>query len=448
MKSKPSATVWLALIAVTIWLRPSSAQQLSQPAPFPPSPVAPLTVKVIRAARLLDPKTGAIQADGYLVIRGNQIESIGGAIPPEAQVIDLGDVTLLPGLIDCHTHLLLRPEDQVWPPAILFKPNVYRAIESTQAARIALDLGFTTVRDTDNEGAKFADTALRDAIARGIAVGPRMLVATDAISITGGDMNHVGINPELTLPQVGAMADTRDQLIEEVRRQVKLGADFIKIYATSTRRQVDPKTMEPLAQFSFEDLKAVVEEAKRWRKDVAAHCYGGVAAQNAIRAGVRTIEHGPLFDESDFRVMIDHGVFWVPTLITYYKRQETPFEKEFVRRHREAFQMGLRMGAKIAFGTDVGSFPHGEQNQEFELMVNYGMKPIDAIRSATLTAAELLRMDGKIGCIDKGCYADVIAVEGDPTSRIADIEKVRFVMKDGVVYKNLRGNTFPLRIID
>lgn len=421
--------------------RRQEKQAIPENSPFKSyNEVDPNAATVIRAARILDPATGNPIRNSYIVVRGEKIESIGGEIPAGSQSIDLGNQTLLPGLIDLHTHFDLRPEDQVWPPAILFKTNVYRAIESVDAARRALGLGFTTVRDTDNEGVVHGDTALRDAIARGVVPGPRMLVCSDAISLTAGDMNLTGVNPELNLPQPAAMADTREQMIYEVRRQIRIGADWIKVYASGTRRHVEPKTMTPLHQYTYEDFKAMVEEARRFRRDIACHAYGGESAQAAMRAGVRTIEHGPLFSEEDFKVMLQQGTYWVPTMITYYKRQRTDFEKDFVARHKRAFQTALRMGVKIGFGTDVGSYPHGEQSEEFDLMVGYGMKPIDAIRAATTVAAQVLRMEGRIGTLAKGAFADLVAVDGDPTADITAIKKVRFVMKGGRVFHNSISN--------
>jgi imidazolonepropionase-like amidohydrolase len=399
----------------------------------------------IRSERVLEPRTGHVWSPGVVIVRGERIESIEATPPPGARLADLGDHTLLPGLIDCHTHLLLRPEDQVWPPAILFKTQVYRMIEGVAAARTALDLGFTTVRDTDNEGVWHGDTALRDAVARGIVPGPRLLVASDAISITAGDMTLQGVNPELKLPDVAAMADSRDQMIAEVRRQVKIGADWIKIYTSSTRRDVDRRTMEPLHQMTVEDVQAIVAEAKRFRRDVAAHAYGGASAHAGILGGARTIEHGPLFEETDFRLLVEHGVFWVPTMTTYYLRQTTDFEREFVRRHEQAFRLGLRLGARIAFGTDVGSFDHGRQVEEFDLMVMYGMTPLQAIQSATTVAAELLRLEGQVGTLSDGAYADLIAVEGDPLADIGALKKVRFVMKGGKVFRDRTGATEGLK---
>ncbi len=393
---------------------------------------------VIRAARILEPRTGNATLGGHLIVRGECIVGINEPIPPQAEVVDLGQVTLMPGLIDLHTHLLLRDEDQTFPYSVWWKTTPYRTIEGVDAAIKSLRLGFTTVRDTDHEGAVNADTALRDAIARGVIPGPRMLVVTAGITITGGDMNYMLMSPELAgkVPEPADLADTSAQLVERVRSQIKQGADWVKVYANSTRRQTDPVAMQGLPQFSVEEMKLIVNEARRFRRDVVAHVYGGPGAQAAILGGVRTIEHGPLMSEEDLRAAVKMGTYWVPTLTTYHKRQTTDFEKQFVQYHRDAFQKALRLGVRIAFGTDVGSFPFGEQNQEFGLMVQYGMKPIDALRTATSVAAEVLRMEGEIGTLAGGSTADLIAVSGEPEADIAAITQVRFVMTNGRIFRN------------
>ncbi|MBB4937670.1 imidazolonepropionase-like amidohydrolase [Streptosporangium album] len=391
----------------------------------------------VRASRVLDPASGEYYEDASVVIADGRIVSVVDNPPADAELIDVGRLTLMPGLIDCHTHMLLRPEDQVWPPALLFKTQVYRVIEGVNACDRALQIGFTSARDTDNEQVWHGDTALRDAIEAGIIPGPRMAVASDGISITGGDMRiDDKVNPELHLPDVAGMVDTRDELIKEVRRQIKIGADWVKIYATSTRKDVEPEELEPLHQFTEEDIAAVVAEAKRYRRDVAAHAYGKDGAQAAIRGGVRTLEHGPLLTEEDLQAMLEFGTFWVPTMGTYYKRQHTDFDRRFVKRHEGAFKRGLELGVKIAFGTDVGSFPHGEQMDEFSLMVQYGMKPLDAIRSATVVAAEVLRKEGQIGTLAAGAHADLVAVDGDPLQDIEALKRVGFVMKGGRVHRD------------
>jgi imidazolonepropionase-like amidohydrolase len=391
----------------------------------------------LRAARVLDPAASDVLQDGYVHVRDGKIVGCVSGAPAGIPVVDLGSSTLLPGLVDCHTHLMLRPEDQVWPPAITFKTQVYRMIEGVAAARRTLEIGFTSARDTGNEGAVHCDTALRDAIARGVVPGPRLQVATDAISITAGDMALVSeVNPELGLPDPAGMADTRDEMIKEVRRQIKIGADWIKIYCTGTRKHVDPETMEPLHQMTPDDVRAIVAEAGRYRKDVAAHAYGGDGAQAAILGGVRTLEHGPLLTEDDLQLLREHGTFWVPTLGTYYLRRKTDFDRRFTERHETAFRRALELQVRIAFGTDVGSYDHGGQMAEIFLMVRYGMEPIEAIRSATVVAAEVLRQDGRIGSLAEGAHADLIAVDGDPTTDIESLGRVSFITTGGRVFRD------------
>ncbi len=405
---------------------------------------APKTT-VIRAARMLDPVAGRIVPNASIVVVGDRVQSVGpsttlragGQAPAGAATIELGDVTLLPGLIDAHTHNLLEPDDEVTAP-VLTKSQAYRAIEGVSAVKKNLEAGFTTMRDLDSEGAGFADVALRDAINKGVVPGPRLLVATYALTITAGHMNLTGMNPDLALPDPASLTDSRDAMIAEIRREVKYGADWIKLYATGTLRHVNRDTLEPLPQVSLDDVKAVVAEAARWRKDVAAHAYGGVGARNAVEGGVRSIEHGWILDDDLLRLMVEKGTFWCPTLSVF--RPEAGLEKpdDFTRRvvesHKRTFQAAMKAGVKIVFGTDVGAFPHGTNNREFTYMVEYGMTPLEAIRSATTRAAELLRMEKQIGSIAPGRYADIIAVQGDPLQNIEAIKKVVFVMKGGQVY--------------
>lgn len=396
-------------------------------------------ITVIRAARMLDPVAGRIVPNALVVVVGDRIQSIGGVAPAGATTIDLGDLTLLPGLVDAHTHNLLQPDDEVTPP-ILTKSQAYRAIEGVAAARKNLEAGFTTMRDLDSEGAGFADVALRDAITKGVVPGPRLLVATYALTITGGHMNQTGMNPDIVIPEPATLTDSRDAMIAEIRREVKYGADWIKLYATGTLRHVNRETLEPLSQVSLDDVKAVVAEAARWRKDVAAHAYGGVGARNAIEGGVRSIEHGWILDEDALKLMVQKGTYWCPTLSVF--RPEAGLDKpdDFTRRvvesHKKTFQAAMKAGVKIVFGTDVGAFPHGTGNREFTYMVEYGMTPLEAIRSATTRAAELLRMENHIGSVSPGKYADLMAVEGDPLQHIEAIKNPRFVMKGGDVIVN------------
>ena len=402
-------------------------------------PAAPAVV-VLRPAATLDPQSGQLMRGATVVVRGDRIETVGtsGTPPPGAHVIELSGLTLLPGLIDAHTHVLLQPEDEAWPPPVVYKTQAFRTIQAVAAARKDLEAGFTALRDVDSEGAGFADVDLRETIARGIVPGPRLYVATLAITITAGHMNLTGVNPELGMPDPAARADTRDAMIAEVRRQVKGGADWIKLYATGTLRHVDRKTLEPIGQVSLEDVQAVVTEARRWRKDVAAHAYGGDGAKNAIRGGVRSIEHGMLLDDVAVDLLKQHGTYWVPTLSVYaagLDRDKTDFTRRVVDRHKQVFQKARARGVRIAFGTDAGAIEHGTQAVEFARMVEYGMKPLEAIRTATTVAAELLRREGEIGALAPGAYADIIAVDGNPLEDISALRRVRFVMKGGVLVK-------------
>ncbi|HLF85196.1 MAG TPA: amidohydrolase family protein [Blastocatellia bacterium] len=399
------------------------------------------TVTVIRCGRLIDPVSGSVIQNAVIIVRGERIEQVGVGlkIPDGAKVIDLSPYTVLPGLIDCHTHVMLQPEDERGAPPIVTKSQAFRTVQGVAAVKRDLEAGFTTMRDLDSEGAGFADVAIRDGINRGIIPGPRLFVSTYALTITGGHMNNAGLNPDIQIPEPATLTDSRAAMIAEIRREVKYGADWIKLYATGTLRHVDPATLESLSQVSLEDVKAVVAEAARWRRDVAAHAYGGEGAKNAIRGGVRSIEHGMLMDDETLKLLVEHGTFWCPTLSVYIPESaedDTLLRRRIVAHHKKVFQKAMTMGVKICFGTDVGAFEHGTSAREFVKMVEYGMKPIDAIRSATIRAAELLRMEKQIGSIETGKLADIIAVEGDPLNDVKALTRATFVMKDGRVYKS------------
>ena len=398
-------------------------------------------VTAIKCGRLINTVDGSVTQNAVIIVRGDRIEQAGAgvSIPSGAKVIDLSAFTVLPGLIDCHTHVLLQPEDERGAPPVVTKSQAFRTVQGVAAAKRDLEAGFTTMRDLDSEGAGFADVAIRDGINRGIIPGPRLFVSTYALTITGGHMNNAGLNPDIQIPEPATLTDSRDAMIAEIRREVKYGADWIKLYATGTLRHVDPVTLEPLSQVSLDEVKAVVAEAARWHRDVAAHAYGGEGAKNAIRGGVRSIEHGMLMDDEALKLLVEHGTFWCPTLSVYLPEStedDTEMRRRIVIHHREVFQKAMRMGVKICFGTDVGAFDHGTSAREFVKMVEYGMKPIDAIRSATVRAAELLRMEKEIGSIQTGRLADIIAVEGNPVDDIRALTQVVFVMKSGQVYKS------------
>lgn len=400
----------------------------------------------VRAGQVLEVETGTLIPNVVILIRGGHIEAVGPEvrIPQGATVIDLSDAVVLPGLIDAHTHVCIQPDYGSNNP-ILYKSIPYRTVEAVHAAQATLDAGFTTVRDLDSEGADWADVAIRDGINAGLITGPRMQVATLAISITGGYMNQVGLAPGIEVPQWGALADSPAALVQEVRRQIKYGTDWIKLYATGTTRNIDPDTMEPLAQFGYDDIKLVVDEAARFRKPVAAHAYGGPGARDAIRAGVRSIEHGFLLDDEALGLMVQHGTYWVPTLSVYVpsspRAEWGALRTAIVAAHEQTFRRAVEKGVKIAYGTDAGALPHGDNAVDFARMVAYGMTPLQAIESATSVAAELMGMDGAVGTLAAGAFADVIAVPANPLDDIAVLGDVRFVMKGGTVIKNAATGT-------
>jgi imidazolonepropionase-like amidohydrolase len=401
---------------------------------------APATT-ALRCGHLLDPASGKTTENAVVLVRDGRVAAVGSgvAVPAGAKTIDLSRFTCLPGLIDSHTHVLLQPEDERGTPPVVTKSIAFRTVQGVAAARRDLEAGFTTLRDLDSEGAGFADVAVRDGIEQGIVPGPRLLVSGNPLTITGGAMNNHGLNPDVEVPDPAALTDSREAMVAEVRREVKQGVDWIKVYATGPMRYVDPITLEPLSQFSEEDLRAVVEEAKRWHRDVAAHAYGGDGAKNAIRAGVRSIEHGMMLDDEGLRLLVEHGTWWCPTLSVYVpatKEDDTEIRRRIVAHHKEVFQKAMKMGVKIVFGTDAGAFEHGTQAREFVRMVDYGMPPLEALRSATVHGAELLRLEKEIGTIEPGKAADVIAVAGDPLQDVSVLGRVEFVMKGGQVYKS------------
>jgi imidazolonepropionase-like amidohydrolase len=428
-----------AAIVLILLLTPAAPASL-----HPVLAQTPSSVVAIHAGRVIDGTSAAPLLDAVIIVEGDRIARVSPRalvqVPAGARVIDLSGYTVLPGLIDAHTHICFAPQDGKDP--VLQKSVPFRALEGAAAARASLEAGFTTLRDLDSEGADFADVAVRDAIQKGLVPGPRLLVSTMALSITGGHMNLVGLAPAIDarLPQVAAMTDSVDEMVREVRRQVKYGADWIKLYATGSMRHVDRKTLESLAQVNEAQTRAVVEEARRWRRDVAAHAYGGDGARAAILGGVRSIEHGALLDTATLRLMAERGTYWSPTLSNFTPSTALAgypdaFVQRVMERHRQAFQEGLRAGVKIVFGTDAGRVKHGTNAGEFALMVSLGMQPMRAIQSATSLAAELLRLEDEIGAVRAGLQADLVAVSGNPLEDVKLLQDVRFVMKGGQIVK-------------
>jgi imidazolonepropionase-like amidohydrolase len=398
-------------------------------------------IKVIKCGSLIDVKNEQVKKNVLILIKGNKIEKVGTfEIPPGAEIIDLSDMTVLPGLIDSHVHLFLHEgsyDDQ------LLKESVpYRTIRAVVHARQTLEAGFTTIRDLETEGAGYADVDLKTAINQGIIPGPRMQVSTRALSTTGG-YALMGYSWEIQVPTGAQLVDGVDEVRKAVREQIKYGADWIKIYADSRRRRNEvADSLTWYLTFSDDELKAIVEEAQKMNVKVAAHCYSSIAAQRAINAGVASIEHGLYLDEATLKLMKEKGVYYCPTLVAYYrwsKREGLSPEtrkmiENTVKLHSETFKRALKVGVKIAFGSDLTE-SHGTNAEEFELMVKYGMKPLDAIKSATIISAELLGWQDKIGSIEPGKLADIIAVKGDPLNDIKVLRDVKFVMKDGEIYK-------------
>ncbi len=417
---------------------------------LPSVPGAPLVVSAqsgasteytaIETRAVVDVERGTLLPGAIILVRGNRIEAVGADIdvPAGARRIDLSDKYVLPGLMDAHTHITLTPGYAEHNP-ILYKSVPYRTVEAVVAVRETLLAGFTTIRDLDSEGADWADVAVRDAVNDALVPGPRMQVATLAISITGGYMNNDGLAPQIDVPQFGALADSQAEIVRTLRQQVKYGADWIKLYATGTTKHIDLENMAPLPQFTDEEIRLVVDEAARFGKPVAAHAYGGHAAHAAVDAGVRSIEHGMMLSNETLDLMAERGTFWVPTINVYFPSDPdaklTERQIAITESHRRVFGEALRRGVRIAYGTDAGALPHGDNAIDFARMVEYGMTPAQALRSATLSVAELMELDHDLGTIEAGKLADIIAVDANPLNDIGALWNVGFVMKDGVVYR-------------
>jgi imidazolonepropionase-like amidohydrolase len=398
---------------------------------------------LIRAGRLIDTNQKTVKKNVDILVDGNRIIKVGKNLKSaSASIIDLSDKTVLPGLIDGHTHICLTPDYSSNSP-VLYKTNTYRTMEAFKAAKQILMAGFTTIRDVDNEGADMADIAVRDAINEGMFFGPRIFVSGWAISITGGHMNLTGLRPSIDkkVEQLAIIADNPDDMVAAIRDQRKAGVDFIKIYATGTLRHINRETMEPLSQLSTEEVEVMVNEARRWDMDVAAHAYGGTGAYHAVEGGVHSLEHGLFLDDKILELMIKNGTFWCPTMTVYLPEEgaseaDIRFRNRIVAEHKKSFQRAMKSGVKIAFGTDIGSMPHGEGWREMERMVNYGMLPMDVIHSATVMGAKLLRKNDELGQIKEGYFADIIAVDGNPDKNIKAFRSIDFVMINGNVAKN------------
>jgi imidazolonepropionase-like amidohydrolase len=397
---------------------------------------------VLRAARMIDARGESVIAPAVIVVRGNKIESAGttGVIPAGAQVIDLGDVTLLPGLIDAHTHIMLQGDvtsteydDQ------LFKESMpYRALRASRAVKIALERGFTAMRDVETEGAMYTDVDVKKAINNGVIPGPRLQVSTRAMSITGG-YGPSGYSPEVTFPMGVQIVDGVEGGRKAVREQIAHGADWIKVYADRAYFVDKDGKLSSTPTFTLEEMKAIVDEAHRLRHKVAAHAMARPGIENAVTAGVDSIEHGIAIPDDLLDRMKAQGTYLVPTLmVTDYVAagRGGVWAKTIPESHHDSFSRALHKGVKIAFGTDAGGFPWDmNQAKEFSFETKFGMTPMQAIKSATIVAAQLMGWDDRIGTIESGKFADIVAVPGNPLNDITVMEHVSFVMKDGGVVK-------------
>jgi len=406
------------------------------------------SLTVIRAGTLIDGTSNAPRKNQLIFIRGEHIEKVtdaSAAIPTEAKVIDLSNVTVLPGLIDSHTHIFLWGEDPKkggYDANILKAGIALRAARATFAVRRALDQGFTTLRDLETEGAGYGDIEIKQAIQEGTIPGPRIFGATRAISTTGGyDLENYA--PELEMPKGVQIVDGPVEARKATRQQLEHGADWIKVYMTH-RSWVDKQgNLVSQPTLTVEELKAIVDEAHGWQKKVACHAYNGIGLQRALEGGCDSIEHGLEITDAQIAQMQRQGTWYCPTLSPYYNdwdSPDTPRGKRDRARaavHEISFKKALQAHLKIVYGTDMGGIPWTEPlAQEFARMVQLGMAPMDAIQSATSRAAEMLDMKGEIGVIAPGAYAEVIAVAGDPLKKVEELEHVKFVMQNGAVYKN------------
>jgi imidazolonepropionase-like amidohydrolase len=413
---------------------PAGAGLLAQPA-------APEKVMVLHAAHLLDVEHASLVTPGEVLIRRNKIAEAGASVshPAGAEIIDLGDVTLMPGLIDAHVHLFLHPGAEDLQTVEESVPQ--RTILATLAARDDLMAGFTAERDMGTEGAGSADTAVRDAINSGLIPGPRLRVSGNAIDILGGHEDAIGYNPAQHVQSNADYANNAAELVAVIRHQHKEGSDFAKIYETGPDKLQDGVFTTPF-QYTQAELEAAVAETARLGTRVGVHCTGEPAALFAAKAGVASIDHAFHLSDETMRIMREKQIYAVPTFtITEYFAQHpisgavAAWGNAMLTFHAAEFKKQLAAGVPFAVGSDVGPFPHGTQARELELMVEFGMSPAEVLKADLIHGARLLDWEGRIGQLKPGYFADIIAVPGNPLEDVSVTARVSFVMKNGVIYK-------------
>ncbi|MBZ5548120.1 MAG: amidohydrolase family protein [Acidobacteriia bacterium] len=434
---------WIGLLSVVCLAALSRAQSEG------PVLQAVGSVRVIRAGVLIDGDSSSPRRNQVVIIRGNRIVEVSDAavarLPAFAEIIDLSQATVLPGLIDAHTHIFLQGEDPAqggYDIQLLKHSLAFRAARATVSVRRALEQGFTTLRDMETEGAGYGDVGIKQAIEGGYIPGPRLFVSTRAISTTGGYPLE-GYAPEIEVPKGVQIIDGPVEARKAAREQLDHGADLIKVYMTHRSWVGTNGELMSQPTLTLDELRAIVDETHGWGKKVACHAYSGEGMQRALDGGCDSIEHGLVLTDAQVAQMVKQGTWLCPTLSVYYTDwapADSPAgQRDRMRAsaHEESFRKALKAGVKIAFGTDMGGIPWTEPiAQEFPRMVEFGMSPMQAIQSATVRAAGLLDMKGQIGVIAPGAYADIVAVAGDPLADVKNLENVGFVMKDGKVFKN------------
>jgi len=403
-------------------------------------PASPEHWVAVRAGRLFT-GTDKLASNQIVLIKGERITEVGPTekikIPAGSQIVDLGHATVLPGLIDAHTHVFGNGPD--FDTQILRQSYQYRTLLAFANAQKDLMVGFTTLRDLKTLGAMYSDVDLRNAIDRGIVQGPRMQVATRGIQATGGFIMR-GFSSDVSVPSALEVVDSPWAARQAVRDQVAHDADLIKVYAAyDFSFSPDGKMIVP-PTFTAEEINAIVDEAHRKGRKVSCHAFGGEGLRNCLNAGVDSIEHGVELEDADIKLMVEKGIYLVPTLYHYQDDREKDMKKyaghSVAEVSERSFPRAVAQGVKIAFGSGVGPFPHGTQTKEFEYMVKFGMTSVQAIRAATIDAAQLMGWQDRVGAIEAGKFADLVAVEGDPIADITELERVKFVMKGGHVFKN------------